>query len=246
MIKVLKTKSSLALARQQLRNRGLDFTNPEKLGLWRRLFRIRFRSSPPIPDEIKSWDVVEMLEIIERHASDRKTPILDLGCFNSEILYALHALGYRKLAGCDLNPQCRWMGFWHRIKYVVSDLTRTPFPDKSFGALTSVSVIEHGVDLSRMAEEAARLLRPGGVLLLTTDFDSSGNSHDIPNDFRVFNQSWQIFNPESMSKMVEVFRDAGFRLLAPDSLDMTHDERPINWNRHDYTFALVAFVREGN
>jgi len=50
------------------------------------------------------------------------------------------------------------------------DLTKTSFPERSFAAIASLSVVEHGVDLDAYLAEAARILRPGGLLFTSTDY----------------------------------------------------------------------------
>ena len=81
---------------------------------------------------MKSWDVANALRVIEAAAPGRSTPVLDMGCYNSEVVYALHALGYRNVHGCDLNPLSRWLPYWHAVRYTPADLTATPYPDATF------------------------------------------------------------------------------------------------------------------
>jgi SAM-dependent methyltransferase len=56
----------------------------------------------------------------------------------------------------------------------------TPFEDRSFSCITSISVIEHGFDGSRLVREVSRLLVRGGYFIASFDcwpekIDSSGN-----------------------------------------------------------------------
>lgn len=240
MIRTLRSHDEILASRARLRERGLDFTSPGQLGLWRWLFRLRFWTGMPVPDLTKSWDVASAVEIVENAVPDRSLPVLDMGCYNSEILYVLHALSRRSLAGCDLDPRCCWMPYWHRIRYVWSDLTATSFRDAEFAAITCLSVIEHGVPLERLVSEVRRLLRPGGVFVYTTDYDATGQPHDIDANFRAFGQPWTIFTPEGVSALNNRFLRAGFSLLRPTDVNWSHTERPIAWSGEQYTFILVA------
>ncbi len=49
----------------------------------------------------------------------------------------------------------------------VADATKLPFAAESFDIILATEVIEHITNLDRFVESAARVLRPGGVLLIT-------------------------------------------------------------------------------
>jgi len=55
---------------------------------------------------------------------------------------------------------------------IVSDITAIPKPDASFDAILCTEVFEHIPDPGRALDEFARLLRPGGTLILTAPFGS--------------------------------------------------------------------------
>lgn len=62
-----------------------------------------------------------------------------------------------------------------RPKFVVADLTRLPFPDASFDRVTCGYVLEHLPDARLGLSELARVMRPGGrMLLLATEDSFSG------------------------------------------------------------------------
>jgi SAM-dependent methyltransferase len=245
MILTLKSNDELLACRAELNARNLDFSDPARARFWRMLYQLRFRMALPPADVTKSWDVANAVRVLEEALPDRSTPVLDMGCFNSEVVYALNALGYRNVHGCDLNPLCRWLPYWNRVKYTCADLTKTPYPDQSFGALTCLSVIEHGVPVDAMAAEVDRLLRPGGIFIFTTDFDASGQPHEIDPKFRLFGQSWRIFTPESLDAAIGSFCRHGLSLLDPSRIDRQHADRPVHWKEQEYTFTLVALRKAG-
>ena len=56
-----------------------------------------------------------------------------------------------------------------KIKLVAADLNKIlPLKNETFGAVICTAVIEHLTDPELMAGEAFRILRPGGMLILTT------------------------------------------------------------------------------
>lgn len=245
MILTLQSQEEIRRCRDRLLARGLDFTQTGRLGIWPTLYRLRYRTRPPAVDIMKSWDVANAVQIIEQTITDPRSPILDMGCFNSEILYALHAIGYQRLYGCDLNPLCRWMPFWHRIRYCSTDLTCTSYADRSFAAVTCISVIEHGVSSERLLQEVTRLLRPNGVFIFTTDYDATPQRHERESAVCEFGLTWKIFTPEGLSRLIASFINIGFSLMDPEQLQETHSACPISWHGQEYTFALVALRAPG-
>jgi SAM-dependent methyltransferase len=69
-----------------------------------------------------------------------------------------------------------------------------PFRDSSCDTLLAVEVLEHVPDPTRCAAEFARVLRPGGKLLITVPF--SAPRHQLPFDFA-------RFTPEGIRGLLE-------------------------------------------
>jgi SAM-dependent methyltransferase len=61
------------------------------------------------------------------------------------------------------------------------DGRRLPFEDASFDTVLSIQVIEHTPRPQALISEMARVLRPGGLLILSAPF--SGRLHEEPYDF---------------------------------------------------------------
>jgi ubiquinone/menaquinone biosynthesis C-methylase UbiE len=59
---------------------------------------------------------------------------------------------------------------WERcnVGFAAASGEMLPFPDRAFDAIVSIDVIEHIPDDQRVICEAARLLRPGGQVVMTT------------------------------------------------------------------------------
>jgi SAM-dependent methyltransferase len=72
---------------------------------------------------------------------------------------------------------------------LVSDITAIPAPDASFDAVLCSEVLEHVPEPTHALDEFARLLKPGGVLILTAPFSS--NVHMAPYHFCTgFSKYW--------------------------------------------------------
>lgn len=65
------------------------------------------------------------------------------------------------------------IGGWDQSQIdIISDITNIPEPDASFDAVMCIEVLEHLPDPVLALRELARLLRPGGVLIVTAPFCS--------------------------------------------------------------------------
>jgi SAM-dependent methyltransferase len=86
------------------------------------------------------------------------------------------------LAHCEHVTQ-DWPGTVHpgaRGADIVADLHELPVEDASFGAVLCTEVLEHVAEPDRVLAELARVLEPGGALLLTVPF--VGELHEEPHD----------------------------------------------------------------
>lgn len=82
------------------------------------------------------------------------------------------------------------MEFWDTSDIdIVSDITAIPEPDASFDAILCSEVLEHIPEPTHALDEFERLLKPGGVLILTAPFSS--NVHMAPYHFCTgFSKYW--------------------------------------------------------
>jgi SAM-dependent methyltransferase len=69
---------------------------------------------------------------------------------------------------------------------VVADAKRLPFDQDAFELVLCSEVIEHLDDYDGVIEEIARVLQPGGILIITWPFIYS--LHDIPADYNRFTE----------------------------------------------------------
>jgi SAM-dependent methyltransferase len=231
MTSVLKIKSEMKSARVEMRRYGISCLTP---WIWRRLQVIGLFKGVTVGDAIKSWDVLKTSTFLRDHLPG-ETPVLDVGAYASEILSVLHRMKYSNLVGIDLNPRIKEMPFANYIRYEVADFMATPFPDGSFGAITAISVIEHGFRGERLLREISRLLRPGGYFIASFDYwpekvDTTGMD--------IFGMDWRIFSKEEVLAFIEEARAYG--LSSCGEIDLDAKEKVIHWGGKGYTFAWLA------
>ena|GEM_PF-3431333 len=238
MIRVLKALSDIAAGRGQLREAGLDSSR----GWWRARFslfwRVRFRGTPEPVAVNKSWDVWTIYQVILAHLPDRSARIFEMGSYNSEISLVLWKAGYRNIRASDFNPlgrAIRWYG--NRIEFRSEDFYNPDLPSGSVGAMIALSVIEHGYDQAKLIETACRLLSPGGLLLMTTDFREDGAT--VPADLRPFGLSYRVFSRVDIESLIRDAAAAGLELIEPPEWGAS--DYPIHWEQFQFTFILLGF-----
>ncbi len=186
---------------------------------------------------IKSWDGLGTVAFLEARLP-RDARVLDIGANTSEILCILHRLGYTDLTGVDLAPEIARMPYADSIRYLCKDFMATGFEPESFDAITAISSIEHGYDGPALFRECARLLRPGGLLVLSFDYwpekiDTTGTL--------MYDMTWRIFSHAETLEMVET---AGRHGLTPvDALELEAGDRVVKWGPWAYTFAWLTLRR---
>ena len=189
-------------------------------------------------DRPKNWDALGALSVVVQHTEPSET-VLDAGSARySSVLPWLRLYGYSDLLGLNLEfgePTRR-----DGVTFRYGDVTATDLPSGSLGAVTCMSVIEHGVPIAGFLQESARLLRRDGVLVVSTDYDAE--PPDTTGKF-AYGQPVRIFGPEDIESMIAQAKAAGLELLG--TFDPRHAERPVHWTRQelDYTFVRLSFAR---
>ena len=233
-MEVLQDRLQISKARQELVNRGVSLVDSPLRSLMRKLGLVY---GVAMGDEVKSWDVLSTVNFLESHLQ-KDEPILDIGCYASEVIVALHRLGYSKLSGADLNPDLRKMPFQDSIRYEITDFMHTNFEDASFRAITSISVIEHGFDAQSLLKEMSRLLKPGGYFISSFDYwpeklDTSGT--------KFFGMDWKIFSKDEVASFVN--EAAGYGLFPVAEMRYLGKDKVINCGGKQYTFGWLVLTK---
>lgn len=200
-------------------------------------------------DKPKNWDALGAVAAVLTLADDgsRSARVMDAGSARySPVLPWLRLYGLGTEPASLLGINLEFGDPTHRdgVEFRYGDVTATGVADGSLDAVTCMSVIEHGVPVEPFLAETARVLRPGGVLCLSTDYDQS------PPDtagHTAYGTTVKIFDPEQIRTLVAAADRLGLELVGdvstPESL--AHPERPVHWERLglDYTFILLTFRR---
>jgi len=111
-----------------------------------------------------------VVEMLGPHPGD----VLDVGCGPGVMIEAVVARGGR-LTGIDLSAEMvgrardrsRALRAEDRCRFVVGSAEGLPFEDAAFDAVTAMGVLEYVPDDARALREMARVVRPGGVVIVT-------------------------------------------------------------------------------
>ncbi len=96
---ILQSESDIERSRAEMISLGIDCISPLYLQIARKL---GLTKKAIIGDRSKSWDILKTIKLIQCSIG-QQAPILDIGAYASEVLCALHRLGYSDLTGVDLN-----------------------------------------------------------------------------------------------------------------------------------------------
>lgn len=143
------------------------------------------------------WPIRRLLkDAIEEKAPKFSGRLLDYGC--GSMPYK-DLFDVREYVGADVwesgHPQDR------KQADIFFDGLRVPVQDGSFDGLVAFEVLEHVPNLGQTVSEMVRLVKPGGLILITTPF--CWPEHETPYDFA----RWTRFTLEN------VFEESGCEIV---------------------------------
>jgi SAM-dependent methyltransferase len=135
----------------------------------------------------------KLINFLSQHATTERTLNIGSGdAYNPKEFFP-------NLINVDVDPG--------RKPDVIANVYQLPFPDAEFNHLLCLEVLEHLFEPARAIQEMARVLKPGGQLILTTRFIFP--IHDAPGDYFRYTKygllelfkSWQVesLTPETGS-----------------------------------------------
>jgi SAM-dependent methyltransferase len=136
-----------------------------------------------------------------RFAAQFATPemaVLDAGCGTG---YGSAEFNVRAIAAIDLSPEAVAHAAAHyarpNVFFAAANCAALPFADSAFNLIVSFEVIEHLPDYRALLSEARRVLKPGGVFLVSTPnraYYAESRAQAGPNPFHVREFDYAEYN----------------------------------------------------
>lgn len=170
--------------------------------------------------------------------------ILDLGCGDG---YLMHLLSPQAATVTGIDPEPTAVQLASRMLHEHANCSVSggscydlPFADGAFDVVVMADVIEHLTDDSACLREAARVLAPGGQVIITTPRRRPDRPQD-PNHVREYSAA------ELRTRCEETFEDVRMTCLWPVRWSRLYRTK-IGWRvlREVGRYVWNPFLREGN
>ena len=139
----------------------------------------------------RCWEYPYVLHHLKKYKEDRKEIIVDIGCGVTFFPFCIAREGF-DVIGVDIDPIVELdllkaativPSLPASISFRSTDGETLPFAESEVDKIYCISVLEHIPDPSKTIDEFARVLKKGGILILTIDIDLEGNFDIGPQKF---------------------------------------------------------------
>lgn len=143
---------------------------PESLAAVYRTYYSRYAPDQSTEEMLETYDAAARTVLAEIGRSRRDGALLDVGCGTGAFMARARAAGY-DVSGVELSIEgIEQARSEHGLEHVVhGTLEDACFDDASFDVVVAWHLIEHVSDVGGFIDEARRVLRPGGIVVVGTE-----------------------------------------------------------------------------
>ncbi len=132
------------------------------------------------------YGIAKRCRYVTRHKQEGT--LLDVGCATGLFLQGMRKRGSWEVYGVEPSEYAAASARQSGLQVITGTLDDVTFPNHTFDVVTMWDVIEHVHDPLGTLQQVARLLKPGGLLVIRTpNYDSW--------DARLFGRYWSGFEP---------------------------------------------------
>ena len=180
------------------------------------------------------------LRVMHRHAPAGR--LLDVGCGAGTFLVQAQQAGY-DVYGQEVSPYfVQYCREEHKLPIYEGELNALALQEGSFDVTAAFDVIEHHPHPEQMLQQMHRLLKPGGLIVIST--------HDIGNFYaRLYGAKWRYLNPVghltyfTRQTLREMLRQAGFQILQTGGIHTIDNGRLAVMRNKIVQFVRVILLR---
>lgn len=189
------------------RNCGLVFIYPRPdqqtcIDTYENLSKKYFTSSPKIEEDL-AYPFKKELDFLERFKSNGR--ILDIGCSTGAFLGIANKRGWQPYGVEIASPSVEFMKNKYNFEIHYGFLTDANYPSDYFDAVTCFQSLEHVIDPAIYIKEYFRVLRPGGVLIISVpNFKGITTSLLKSRYYYVQKDHLSYFSPRSLKLLLEI------------------------------------------
>jgi ubiquinone/menaquinone biosynthesis C-methylase UbiE len=158
--------------------------------------------------------IIEWREILRLSHLQNGIKILDVACGDGALSLKIAKKGY-EAHGIDMSiysiKRAKCLGCKRDCHFVVADAEQLPYKNKSFDRIVCSSSLEHFSNDVKALKEMNRVLKPNGIVVLTTDSSSYPMEETLRSKYRSRFNVVNYYNSEEVSHR---FERSGFKLLS--------------------------------
>jgi len=158
--------------------------------------------------------IIEWREILRLSHLQNGIKILDVACGSGALSLKLAKKGCQA-HGIDMSTysieRATCLGGKRDCHFVVADTEQLPYKSKSFDRVVCSSSLEHFSNAVKALKEMNRVLKPNGIVVLTTDSSSYPMEETLRSKHR---SRFNVVNYYNLEEISHMFESSGFKLLS--------------------------------